>query len=291
MALSGGADSVFLAHFLKKLNCENVVVAHFSHQIRDEKTTEFEKKFCENLAKKFNWKFENEKWETPQKSEEKARAARFAFLRKIKIKNSARAILLAHHRDDRVETIFQNFLRGAGLRGIAAMKIFDGEIFRPLLNFSKKEILKFCENSRIKFCRDATNFDENFAKRNFLRLKILPKLREKFENCENSILRFSEICGDFENFFDEFFDEKISKIKNQNGGFSRFEFSKLSKFARGEFLRRIFAPRFFSFSQISQIDDFLKNGKSAKKKIFKNLEIKIFGEYFFVNFLDEKKPR
>jgi len=180
IALSGGPDSVYLLHKFKKFN---IIAAHFNHQLRG-KDSDLDQKFCKNLCKKLKIEFETEDFDIKSYSkskkinlEEAARIKRYEFLRRIKEKHKAKYIVTAHHADDNLETFLLNFLRGAGLNGLKSMQTLNGDIYRPLLNVSKEEILKYLKRYNYKYRIDKTNNDTKLT-RNKLRLEVLPKLKK-----------------------------------------------------------------------------------------------------------------
>ena len=164
LAVSGGVDSVTLldlaAHskiFSDAKFPDDFAVAHFEHGIRDidsKKDAEF---VCD-LAAKYRVQFVvNHGNLGPNCSEEIAREKRYDFLRKVA--NNAK-IVTAHHRDDLIETIVMNLIRGTGWRGLAPMN--NLQILRPLLNLSKFEIVNYALENGLNWVEDATNFSPNY---------------------------------------------------------------------------------------------------------------------------------
>ncbi len=191
-AISGGADSIFLLHFLKQLDC-NLIVAHLNHQIRKEANSDEE--FVEQMAAptKFESKRLNiEEISKKQKKglEEIGRMERYKFFNKLAQKYQAKFITTAHHADDNLETIILNLSRGASLEGLAGMQELEGNLFRPLLEVSKKQILSYLASNNIPHKEDHTNNDKNYS-RNFVRLEIIPKLKELNPSLEETVARNS----------------------------------------------------------------------------------------------------
>ncbi|MBI5414561.1 tRNA lysidine(34) synthetase TilS [Candidatus Peregrinibacteria bacterium] len=297
LALSGGPDSIYLGEMLFRTKFQNVVVAHFEHGIRGKESI-IDQKFCSQIAKKWGWKFETENWKDTKKSEEKARIARYEFLEKIRKKYSAEAIFLAHHLDDQVETIFFQFLRGTGIRGLMGMKKWDEErkLFRPLLEISKSEILKFLKKENLVFREDSSNFDPDAFDRNYLRLEVLPLLQKRFPHFQRSILRNAELFRKMDEGIQEQVENVMKYILNAHEGatapsrlpncgeiqFDRKCFFVLPEFLRGEIFRKFFAPKSPSYEQIQELDEFLKTAKSGKEKSLLGVKFQVFGENVFV---------
>ena len=166
IAVSGGVDSVVLLEMLAKKH-ENILVAHFDHGIRED--SKEDAIFVRQLAVKYGVKFFTKREELgANASEEKARRARYKFLRELSEKQNA-TIVTAHHLDDVIETIIINMVRGTGWRGLAVLNAED--IYRPLINFKKQEIINYAKQNNLKWREDSTN-SLNVYMRNIVRHKI-----------------------------------------------------------------------------------------------------------------------
>lgn len=177
IAVSGGIDSVVLLSLLHKNYPKNTfIVAHFDHGIRTESNEDA--KFVESLAEKYNLKFEVGTAKLGSNaSESQARDARYAFLKQVREKYSAEAIITAHHQDDVLETMIINLLRGTSWRGLAPM-VFNNEISRPLLDIPKTEIIKYAISNNLEWREDVTNRENRYL-RNRVRNNLIPFLGGK----------------------------------------------------------------------------------------------------------------
>ncbi len=283
LALSGGADSVFLAEIMTRaIPPAHLFFAHFDHDLRENSATDAD--FCAEFAHQKGVFFATEKWKTPQKSEEKARNARSAFLEKIRNEQNANAIVLGTHFDDLVETIFFRFLRGSGARGLSGISEFSPKThrFRPLLETKKEEILHFLQKEQIPFRTDESNFENHYS-RNFLRNEILPLLETRFPHFRENLVRQSVIFRDLSDFSEnsarDFF-QKIS-LKNHEIQGKKSDFFALPLAVRREVIRLFFAPKTPDFKNVETLLDFLENAKSGKKMIFDELEFSVFSDDFF----------
>ena len=211
VAVSGGADSLVLLYVLNSLAKKNrwqISVAHFNHQLRG-RSSDADEKLVRQAAKKLRLKFcggraEVKKFAAHERIsvEMAARKLRHEFLARIAREQKISTIALAHHADDQVELFFLRLLRGAGGEGLAGMKwrspsSADKQIalVRPLLGFSKNEILEFARANKIKFREDATNFSTDFI-RNRIRNELLPLLQKKYQpGLAKTVLRLMEITG------------------------------------------------------------------------------------------------
>ena len=181
-AVSGGLDSMCLMHFLRAQGYE-VCCAHFNHRLRGEEAAHDEKfvrAWCEKEGVPFYAGSGDVRAHarTMGKSEEEAaRDLRYAFLRETAKKLNAQ-LTLAHPADDNAETVLLNLVRGTDLRGLCGMQPKQGDLIRPLLEQTRAELAAYARSHNIPQVEDCTNADPNAAARNYLRLEILPRLRE-----------------------------------------------------------------------------------------------------------------
>ncbi|NCB48648.1 MAG: tRNA lysidine(34) synthetase TilS [Clostridia bacterium] len=209
VAVSGGADSMSLLHFLSQ-NAENfditVMAITVDHMLRGESSLGdalFVKNWCrENgiVCLKFSVDAGRIAKDKNIGIEEAARQARYGVFDNLLKENKVDKIALAHHMSDQVETILLHLLRGAGLSGASGMEHSRNGLFvRPFLNVSKDEILKYCAVNYVEFVDDESNFDIKYN-RNFLRNKIIPKLKKRFEGVEQNIVNFGKSCREDNDF-------------------------------------------------------------------------------------------
>jgi tRNA(Ile)-lysidine synthase len=176
VAVSGGIDSVVLLDMLARAGTYDLVVAHFDHGIRQDSAADA--RFVAALAKKYDLPFVTKREELGANvSEDRARTRRYEFLRTEAKKHDA-VIVTAHHRDDVVESIAINLIRGTGWRGLAVLG--DATLRRPLLHFSKAEIRDYARGHRLEWVEDSTNATETYL-RNRLRRRIKLHFPEESE--------------------------------------------------------------------------------------------------------------
>jgi tRNA(Ile)-lysidine synthase len=199
LGVSGGPDSMSLLYIFSKLSM-NVTVVHCNYQLRGEESNN-DQKLVEDTA--FMWGFDTVSTRLdPEEAEDEnfqnwARNRRYQIFRDIKKETGAGAIATAHHQDDQLETIIQKILRGAGMTAWQGMKLWDGELFRPLLEFSKAEILQFASRSHIPYRLDSSNEESTYA-RNFLRNGWFPILDDLFPGWRENILKVPERAKEHE---------------------------------------------------------------------------------------------
>lgn len=167
VAVSGGVDSVVLLDMLSRTD-HQLVVAHVDHGIRGNES-EADARFVERLAKRYRVPFVSAALHLGASAgEDEARRARYAFLREQSARLSA-VIVTAHHKEDAVETIAINLVRGTGWRGLSAMETKG--ILRPLLTLTKQQIYEYAANRRLEWVEDVTNRTDNYL-RNRIRKRL-----------------------------------------------------------------------------------------------------------------------
>ncbi len=173
VGVSGGVDSMVLLDLLSNTSDLELIIAHFDHGIR--KTSVRDALFVEKAAKNLQLPYELGRAKLGSKaSEDQARQKRYEFLESIRRKYRAKSIITAHHQDDLLETAVINLLRGTGWRGLVAIKRNKG-VLRPMLGFTKKQILEYAHSRNIKWREDKTNIDPKYF-RNRVRSDIIPFL-------------------------------------------------------------------------------------------------------------------
>ena len=122
-----------------------------------------------------------------------AREARYNLLFELKNKLNADFLATAHHKDDQAETVFLRIARGTGLKGLRGIlpERQDG-VIRPMLGFTKQDLLEYAEKNGIEWQEDSTNKDINYF-RNKVRLRILPKMECECKGTINSLAHIAEL--------------------------------------------------------------------------------------------------
>lgn len=152
------------------------IVAHFEHGIRPDSEEDF--KLVQAAAKKYKLPFVAAHGHLgPNTSEATARKARYDFLQHVLEEEGADGIITAHHEDDMLETAILNMLRGTGRLGLSSLRSRD-KLVRPLLGYSKEQILAYAKERGIVWHEDSTNADDGFL-RNYIRHAIVPRLGQK----------------------------------------------------------------------------------------------------------------
>ena len=201
LALSGGADSVFLFHVLvelKKILQFDLHAVHINHLLRG-KESDGDELFVAELTKKFKVKFFSYKvniseiaGSTGKSIEMAARDVRYEFIYKTADEIGACVIATAHNADDRVETALMRFITGSSVSGISGLRAVrehkNIKIVRPIINFFKADILDYLEKNNISFRFDSSNTNDIYQ-RNKIRNRLIPFLEKEFNpNLKNNLL-------------------------------------------------------------------------------------------------------
>lgn len=190
VGLSGGLDSVVLLHWLVKHYPKNKIRAiHINHQISQNATTWQD--FCISLTQELGVSIECFKIKVGQSNiEHDARVKRYEIFKNILLPDEY--LCTAHHQNDQAETLLLQLFRGAGSAGLASMPqkrpLGNGFLYRPLLETSKKQIQDYAHLHQLNWCEDESNKNSDF-RRNFIRLELMPKLNEKYQNITKALSR------------------------------------------------------------------------------------------------------
>ena len=205
VALSGGVDSVVLLHLLHHLQKKHhftLNAMHVHHGLS--KNADKWVKFCEKLCMKLSAPLDIQYIQLPQKKslgiEGEARRLRYEKL----LQTKTDLIVLAHHEDDQAETFLLQLIRGAGVKGLSSMAYFDAtkKLWRPLLNQSKFDIENYAKQHKLKWIEDESNQNIDFD-RNFIRSKVLPILKNRFNHVIKVISRSSSHLAEAQNLLDD----------------------------------------------------------------------------------------
>ena len=187
-AVSGGSDSVALAHVLRELDAAGDLrltgLIHFNHQLRP--SAGDDERFVAALAASLDLPFVVDRDDVAARArrerrsiEDAARAARYEFFERARLQTASDLVALGHTRDDQAETVLLRMVRGAGPRGLAGMYPQKGCIVRPLLGCRRHELREWLAERPASFVEDESNQDAAIP-RNRVRAELLPLLETRF---------------------------------------------------------------------------------------------------------------
>lgn len=225
LGVSGGPDSICMLNILndirndRKLQIEfDIIVAHVNHLIREEaiEDEDFVRKFCEKINVQFYSKsIDVQKLANNNKigTEEAGRNARYEFFDEILEITNSNKIAIAHNKNDKVETIIMNVLRGSGTTGLKGIEpIKQGKYIRPLIECERIEIEQYCKDNDIQARIDRTNF-ENIYTRNKIRNVIIPYIKEEFNpNIIETLDRLSDLVKDDSDYLEKIAEKEYKNI-------------------------------------------------------------------------------
>ena len=220
IALSGGADSVSLLLVLKHLESEfgiSLEAAHCNFHLRGDESLRDEQ-FCQQLCRRLHVPLHLVHFDTHAYAdlhhvsiEMAARDLRYAYFEQLRRDIHAHDICVAHHRDDSVETLLLNLVRGTGLRGLRGIQPRNAHIIRPLLSHSRQQIEQYLDALGESYVTDSTNL-HNDVKRNKIRLNVIPLLRELNPSVSQSIFETSLRVTEALKIFDDAIQRSIADV-------------------------------------------------------------------------------
>lgn len=182
LAVSGGRDSVLMAHLFKQAGFK-FSIAHCNFRLRADES-DADEKFCSELAGRLNVPFHSAAFDTKKTAgankisiQMAARDLRYSWLEEIRSNFNYSYISLAHHQNDEIETILLNLVRGTGIAGLHGILPKRNHLIRPLLCFSREEIDQIVLQGKLEYREDSSNYSVKYA-RNKIRREIIPLLKE-----------------------------------------------------------------------------------------------------------------
>jgi tRNA(Ile)-lysidine synthase len=234
IALSGGVDSVVLAHLCHHLNLD-FALAHCNFQLRG-KDSEEDLKFVQEFAKSIQRKLFYKRFETEKIAEEQkesiqisARSLRYNWFHELIDTTKYAYLLTAHHLNDSLETFIINLSRSTGIKGLTGIPDRNAYIRRPLLKFSKDNIKEYAITNDIKWREDISNESTKYL-RNQIRQEVVPGLLELtpnfLKNFESSLQKLKETEALLEDYTTLLFKTLVHENKN----YYEIDINKLSTF-------------------------------------------------------------
>ena len=182
LACSGGLDSVVLTQLCSQ--CEmDFAIAHCNFKLRGN-DSDADEVFVRNLASSLNKEFIVTHFDTKSYAAKHkmsvqmaARELRYQWFEDLMLENTIKTLVTAHHADDNLETFIINLSRGTGIKGLIGIPSRTETILRPLLLFSRDQILAFAKSGNIEWREDISNEETKYL-RNKIRHQIVPLLKE-----------------------------------------------------------------------------------------------------------------
>lgn len=264
VALSGGADSVALLHLLLDMGytCE---AAHCNFHLRGDESDRDEA-FVRQLCLQLETPLHIRHFQTTEEAAKRhisiemaARELRYTWFEELRRKQKADVIAVAHHKDDSVETLLLNLIRGTGINGLLGIRPKNGNIVRPLLCIDRREITEYLQEIGQPYVTDSTNLQDEYT-RNKIRLNLLPLMQEINPSVKESLLRTAEHLNDAALLYKKGIEEGKQKVQTGQGILIQ---ALLEEPAPETLLFEMLSPLGFNSAQIKDIFASL-NGQPGK---------------------------
>ena len=263
VALSGGADSVALLLILKDLGYR-IEAAHCNFQLRGEESNRDER-FVKDLCQKQDIPFHVIHFDTKAYAalhqvsvEMAARDLRYGYFRQLIQDIGAEKVCVAHHRDDAVETLLMNLMRGCGVHGLTGIRACHGDIVRPLLNCSRQEIEDYLDSIGQDYVTDSTNLIDEVV-RNKIRLNVLPLLEQINPNVAENIGKTARFMQEAEKVIEAAMDQQKKELIESVAETEMVSIQKLLQLPSPElFLHEWLSKKGFNTTQVEQLTEHLE---------------------------------
>lgn len=273
LAVSGGVDSMVMLDLFIRSNY-NFAIAHCNFHLRGEESLRdeyFVRKFAQtNNIQIFVQDFDTYSYMEKEKKslEMSARDLRYDWFNKIIKENNFTHLATAHHSDDSAETFVINLLRGTGIAGLHGILPKSGNIIRPLLFASRRNIKDYADKHSIQFVEDSTNKDNKFT-RNKIRNEVIPILREISPNFDVIIKKNIERLRETEIVFRKVVDNVKANILQKEDDHIKISIEEILNLQPLHiFMYEILSEFGFNESNINSICETLKDNTSSGRKFF-----------------------
>lgn len=264
LAVSGGIDSVVMLHLFKQTSY-NVSIAHCNFQLRGKDADEDEN-FVKQLALHYDIPFYSVRFDTQGYAEKcgisiqmAARELRYDWFHSLMREIQYDCIATAHQRDDVLETFFINMLRKTGIKGLCGIKEKNEHIIRPILRFSRQEIIAYADQFGLAYREDKSNEDD-YYRRNYIRHHILPKLKQMQANYDDVLHETIEILQQQEAIYSQHIKEVEAEMMTENDAVYTIDIQKLKQLNNlTTYLYEFISPFGFNRTQTENIVDILDN--------------------------------
>ncbi|MBG7611678.1 tRNA lysidine(34) synthetase TilS [Polaribacter sp. BAL334] len=283
LAISGGLDSVVLMHLCNQLQLK-ISLAHCNFKLRNEESDldeEFVKYISQISSNQIFTTFFNT--ELVAKKEQisiqiAARELRYTWFQELVKKHQFDFILTAHHLDDSLETFLIHLTRGSGLEGFTGIPSTNGNIIRPLLPFSRAEILEYATENQLEWREDSSNTTTKYL-RNNIRHQIIPILKEINPSLLDSFANTIQYLQDAQQIIDDQIDEIEAKVINEKDGMLFFDISKINQLSNPKaYLYQLLKK--YQFTEWNNVVDLLTS--QSGKQVFSKTHILLKDRDFLI---------
>ena len=291
IATSSGVDSVVLCNLCNDLGLD-FSIAHCNFSLRGEESDE-DAKFAEALAKLLNVDFYLKKFNTISYKENSglstqmaARELRYKWFDDLLINYDC--LLTAHHLDDQLETFLMNLSRGSGLGGLLGIPIINKKKIRPLLNFSKNQIVNYARENNISWREDSSNLSNDYL-RNEIRNNVIPEFKKSAPDLLKNFNKSLNYLKNSKSYIQEKINETSKKIIFDEGHQVKYDIKEILRLDNLKMYLFEFFHK-FGFNQLMDIENILtsQSGKqilSKTHRIVKDRDFLILEEISNMSFV------
>ena len=271
VAISGGIDSAVLTHLLYNLRF-SISLAHCNFMLRGKESNKDEQ-FVVNLGKSlgipaYTIQFETEKFATENgiSTQMAARELRYNWFQEIRKQQHLDYILTAHHKEDVIETFLINLTRGTGLDGLTGISAVNRNIVRPLLPFTRNEILVFAAKNKIQWQEDQSKSSIKYV-RNKIRHKVVPILKELNPGLLDTFQHTLENLQGSQHIVNDCIQNVRQKITIVHDEEFHFDIKKIQKLNKPKIYLYEFLKE-YGFTEWDDVNDLLE--AQTGKQVFSN---------------------
>ncbi len=210
LAVSGGMDSCVMAELFHRSG-KKCIIAHCNYQLRDEDSN-LDAAHVQQLANKLGYPvyintFETEHYATAHhlSIQMAARKLRYDWFKELQIDYKCKYIVTAHHSGDQAETMLLNLAKGRSVQALAGIPAVNNSVIRPLLEFTKEEMLQFAKQNNITWREDISNISDDYE-RNYIRHIVIPRLQEVNPGLFSSMQQSSNLLKEAAAFIGDSFE-------------------------------------------------------------------------------------
>lgn len=233
LAVSGGLDSMVMTHLFQKSGFE-IALAHCNFQLRSDESEGdqifVEQYSQENKIQLFVTRFDTKTYAESNKlsTQLAARELRYSWFQKVLDENKYDFLLTAHHADDSLETFLINLTRGTGLEGLTGIPTQNNQIIRPLLIFSRAEIMQYAKENSVLWREDSSNASGKYL-RNKIRHDLVPILKELNPNFLDSFQKTQEYLQESQSLVQDASSLIYNQVVEKRNNEFYFDLIKLKK--------------------------------------------------------------
>lgn len=292
LTVSGGKDSVAMAHLFHQAGCK-FAVAHCNFHLRGQESVRDET-FVKDLAEKLDVPFHLANFDTVAYADEHkisiqmaARELRYNFFDKICAQFGYDKIAVAQHQNDAMETVILNLIRGTGIAGLHGIKNIRKNIVRPLMCFTREDIDRIVDENGFSFVEDSSNSSDKYA-RNKIRLNIVPEMKEINPSLEDTFQKNIAYFSELEDFLRAEIDRYREKLLVRSGDSFTIKIEDIQKLSSPRFiLSELLIPFGFNTTSVNDILECCQ--KSASGRFFYSEEYRIITDRELI-ILEKKQP-